>query len=185
VSEASPTLSGTIVLRNLAAFREEVGPTVVERAIASLPPESQAELDALVPGAWVSVEVVDATYEAIAREGHREIEELYPKVVRRGVTNALRTVWKWLLRLTTDRALVSRTPIIYRRGHSTGDLRTDIVSPGVAEIELTGWPNVPPLRLLGVACGIRTTLEVAGRREVTVAYERTPDGASFRARWKA
>jgi hypothetical protein len=185
VSElAPPSLSGTIVLRNLDAFRAEVGPQCVARAVATMPESVQTELDALVPTAWMPVESVDALYEAIAAEADREITELYPTVVVLGVTNALQTVWKWLLRLTTDRALVSRTPVIYERGHNVGTLETRIVAPGRAEIILSRWPHVPPLRLLGIACGVRATLEVAGRKDVSVRYDLTPEGATFHARWK-
>lgn len=179
-----PSLSGAIVLRNLDAFREEVGPQCVARAIARMPPSAQAELEALVPAAWVPVETVDATYEAIAGEAGRELPELYPKVVHRGVINALRTVWKWLLRLTTDRALVSRTPVIYERGHNVGKLKTHILAPGRAEIVLTEWASVSPLRMMGIACGIRATLEVAGRKDVQVTYHPMPGGATYHARWK-
>lgn len=180
---APPSLSGAIVLRNLDAFRAEVGPQSVARAIASLPDAQQAEIEALVPSSWIPVATVDAAYQAIATQAGRDLLELYPVVVRQGVANALRSVWKWLLRLTTDRALVSRTPIIYRRGHSVGELTTRIVAPGHAEVVLTGWSDIPPLRQLGVACGIRATLEVAGRRNVEVTHDPTPDGVAFTARW--
>ena len=172
-------------MRNLDAFRAEVGPQCVERAISSLSQDQRDEIEALVPAAWIAVETVDAAYEAIATDAGEDLLTLYPAVVRRGVADALQTVWKWLLRLTTDRALVSRTPIIYKRGHSVGELTTHIPGPGRAEIVLTGWPGVSPLRQLGIACGIRATLEVAGRRDVDVTYDRTPEGAVFKARWRA
>jgi hypothetical protein len=173
------------VLRNLDVFRSEVGPECVARALATLSEDAQAQMEALVPAAWVPVEIVDTSYAAIAREAGRELDELYPLVVKQGVRNALQTVWRWLLRLTTDRALVSRTPMIYDRGHNTGQLATEITSPGNARIVLTGWPEIPKLRMMGLACGIQATLEVAGRRDVEVTFDSAPDGAVFQARWKA
>ena len=180
-----PSLSGAIVLRNLEAFRDEVGAPCVEAALSKLSAPMKAEFEALVPAAWVAVKVVDTAYAAIAEEADRPLEELYPVVVQRGVRNALQTVWRWLLRLTTDRALVSRTPIIYSRGHNTGKLSSEIVAPGHAQIQLTEWPDMPRLRMMGVACGVQATLEVAGRRNVEVTFDPTPDGAKFEARWKA
>jgi hypothetical protein len=37
--------------------------------------------------------------------------------------------------------------------------------------------------MLAVAAGIRAVLRVAGRKEIDVVLERTPDGAHFTARW--
>jgi hypothetical protein len=73
--------------------------------------------------------------------------------------------------------------MIYARGHNTGHLETRIVEPGEAEIVLTGWPGMSRLRMLGVACGVEATLEVAGRRGVSVTFDPTSEGATYRAKW--
>jgi len=172
-----------VFLRNVEVFRDVVGPEPVERAFASLPLEQRRELEAAVPAAWVGVVPIDALYTAIAREAGRDLQTLYPDIVRVGIAKTLRSVWRALLRLTTDRALLRRTPLIYAKGHSVGQIEAHIEARGRGTVVLTGWPNMPALRRLGVAAGIRATMEVAGRTNVTVDYVDTADGAEYRVRW--
>jgi len=162
-----------------------VGDDAVDRAFASLSQEQQDILESAVPAAWIPFSVVDHYYGVIARHAERDLEPLFSEVVRLGVSQTLRSVWKILIRLTTDRALLSRTPVIYRRGHSIGQIKTTIDAPGTATVVLTGWPGVPDLRRLGVAVGIKAVMDVAGRKDVTVRYDATDDGAVYHVRWHA
>lgn len=180
-----PSLSGALYLRNEQVFRRVVGDEVVEQALASLTKEQQDILASAVPAAWIPVCVVDDCYEAIARFAGRDLKLFYPEVIRVGVSETLRSVWKVLIRLTTDRALLSRASVIYGRGHSVGVLKATIDEPGNGTVVLSGWPGVPELRRLGVATGIQAVMDVAGRKNVTVHYECTEDGAIFHVRWKA
>ncbi len=183
--EFEPALSGAVYIKNVQVFREVVGFEPVSRALASLTPQQRDELESAVPAAWISVTAIDALYTGIAREAGRDLWELYPEVVQVGISQTLRSVWRALLRLTSDRALLRRTPLIYARGHSVGSIEPRILEPGRAEVVLSGWPDMPNLRRLGVASGIRATLEVAGRKDVQVEYDETPDGAVYRVRWRA
>ena len=180
-----PCLSGAVFLNNLKVFRERFGDDVVARAIDGLTEAQRAEVDAAVSAAWLRAETIDATYVAICKEADVNLRKTYGEVVRAGVQKTLRSVWKLLLRLTTDAALLARTPAIYERGHSVGKLRSEIRRPGDARIWLTDWPDASDLRLQGVAYGIWATLEVAGRSDIDVTWDRTPDGAEYYARWKA
>jgi hypothetical protein len=166
-------------------FREAAGDAAVDRAWAALPPEDREILESAVPAAWIPVPILDSFYTSIAEFAGQDLQTFYPEVVKRGISQTLRSVWRVLLRLTSDRALVSRTPVIYSRGHSVGKIAADIHGPGQATLVLTQWPNMPDLRRLGVASGIRAVLEVAGRKEVHVDYEGTEDGAVYRVRWRA
>lgn len=166
-------------------FREEVGDAVVDRARQALSLQEQEVLDSAVPAAWIPVSILDTFYREIARQAGRELESFYTGVVKRGISQTLRSVWKALLRLTTDRALLSRTPIIYSKGHSIGKIVPTITAPGRATVVLTGWPDMPDLRRLGVAAGVEAVLEMAGRQNVSVVFEGTADGAIYKARWDA
>ena len=179
----TPCLSGAVFLRNEKMFRAEVGDEVVDRAFKALPLEQQEVLESAVPAAWIPVSALDAFYQEIARQAGRDLETFYSDVVRRGISQTLRSVWKALLRLTSDRALLRRTPLIYARGHSVGKIEPTIYEPGKARVVLTGWPDMPDLRRLGVAAGIQAVLEVAGRKNVRVDREGTPDGALYHVRW--
>ena len=179
-----PALSGAVFLRNVEVFRDVVGLEPVERAFASLPLTHRRELEAAVPAAWIGVTAIDALYTAIAQEAGEDLQTLYPDIVRVGISRTLRSVWRALLRLTTDRALLRRTPLIYAKGHSVGKIEATIEGRGRGMVVLTGWPNMPALRRLGVAAGIRATMEVAGRADVVVDYVDTADGAEYRVRWR-
>lgn len=117
-----PSLSGALYLRNEKVFRQVLGDKVVDQALASLTKEEQDILESAVPAAWIPVCVVDGCYEAIARCAGRELKSFYPQVVRLGVSQTLRSVWKVLIRLTTDRALLSRASV--RWGAQGHDPRT-------------------------------------------------------------
>ncbi len=180
-----PALSGALYLSTDKVFRQVVGDEAVDEAFGSLSREQQQVLESAVPAAWIPFSVVDAYYDAIARSANRDLRPLFSEVVRLGVSQTLRSVWKILIRLTTDRALISRTPVIYRRGHSVGEIKTMIDAPGRATVVLTGWPGIPDLRRVGVAVGIQSVMDVAGRKNVTVRYDETDDGAVYHVRWHA
>lgn len=183
MADELPQLSGAVFLKNLEAFRELVGKDVVARALEQLTPEQRQTIDSTVAAAWIESSVVDETYSAIALEAREDLEPLYRKVVYEGVSRTLKSVWRVLLRIHSDKALVARTPQIYKRGHSLGSIEPKITGPGRAEIHLTGWPGMPRLRRVGVAVGIEAVLHIAGRHEARVVHEAAPQGARFDATW--
>lgn len=183
MSERQPQLSGAVFLKNLDAFREFVGEDVVGRALDRLTPEHRSTIDTTVAVAWIDSDVVDAAYSAIALEAGQDLEPLYRRVVYEGVSRTLKSVWRVLLRIHSDKALVARTPQIYARGHSLGSIEPKITGPGRAEIHLSGWPGMPRLRRIGVAMGIEAVLHIAGRDKAQVVHAATPDGARFDATW--
>ncbi|MBV1857377.1 MAG: hypothetical protein KUG77_03120 [Nannocystaceae bacterium] len=178
-----PSLSGAVFLRNVDFFRKEVGSDAVDTAFASLPQDQQDRLHAAVPAAWLWATDVDALYYAIGDASGRELLSFYSDVVREGIEQTLRSVWKVLIRLSSPRALLLRAPIVYGRGHSAGTIVPEILEPGRARAVLTGWEGMSDLRRVGVATGIETLLSVAGRHDTKVEYEATEDGAIFHVSW--
>jgi hypothetical protein len=176
-------IRGAIVLNNLVGFEDVVGREVVARATASLPPAFLAEARAIVPVAWVRAEVVDALFSAIAHEAGRTPEDLFPIAIERGVHRTLHTVWRALMHLSTDAAIVKRTPSLFARSYSRGRLTSRFTGDGTAEVDLFDWPDVSRFRLIAISSGIRAVLRVAGRKNVEVTVVRTSEGAHFRAKW--
>lgn len=182
--DAVPSLSGAIVLRNIESFRRLVGTDAVDRGFDALPEAQRARLMAAVPAAWIATEDVDDLYAAIAEEAGMELMSIYPTVVRDGVEQTLRSVWKVLLRVTTPRALLKRAPLVYGRSHSIGTAAPTVLGPGRARVDLTGWPGMSNMRRVGVATGIETLLAVAGRKNPKAAFEATDEGAIFHLTWE-
>jgi hypothetical protein len=89
-----------------------------------------------------------------------------------------------LLRLTTDSALIARTPVLFGKSYNRGRLIAAIPKPGLGEIRLVDWPDPPEWPVRGTRIGIETVLRVAGRVDVRVEGQRTATGAHYQARWK-
>lgn len=172
------------MLSNVRAFTDLVGPSALVRAIAALEPDRRAEYEALVPVAWIRASTADLVYAGMAEQGGRDLLEVYPEVVRGGMTYSLRTTLRWLLVMASDAALIRRAPRAFAKGHLGPTLDAELVEPGVAKLELRDWPDASALRLLGVQCSLETVLQAAGRTEIVTTCTRTVVGARFEVRWQ-
>jgi hypothetical protein len=182
-AEDGVRISGAVVLNNVRAFASLVGQPAVDEALAGLPHEIAEEYRAIVSAAWVPMHVVDAVFAAIAKASGRDLDELFPAAVEKGVEQTLNTVWRVLMRFTSDAMLISSAPRIYRKSYDRGHLRATFPSPRCARVVLDDWPDPPRYRLLAIAAGIRTVLRLAGRNDPTTRVTRHPDGAVFDVRW--
>jgi hypothetical protein len=180
----APRVSAALLCDQREILRETIGAGALERALSAVPEPYASELRAMTPVGWVSGEAAEAMFVHAAEAAGRDVLALHRDVVRLGVERTYRSVWRLILRLTTDSALVSRTPLLYAKTYDRGSLTSRIVSPGRAEIALIGLPDAPEIHLRGLVYGIETALTVAGRRGVRVHFERRPDGALFVASWR-
>ncbi len=183
-SMGTPRVSGAIMLDQLRVLEERTSPEIVREALASLPPEHRAQLEAVMPVSWLDIDACNGLFVAVARAIGRDPEELQAEIARIGVERTLHGMWRVLLRFTTDAALVARTPLLYSKTYDAGTLRGRIDTPGVCHVELEGWPDPPKLELIGLAAGIEAVLRCAGRKDVSVRFERRPNGAVFLGSWK-
>ncbi len=178
-----PLVLGAAVLARKRANVAVLGPTVVDSALDSLPADLRATWDAIRPMSWVSLELVEKVQDTIARAANRDPEELHDQVIRRSVEEALRTIYRVVLRFASDDWLVSRTSTMYRRTRKLGTLSSTITAPGHAELLLTEWPQIRERWVRQIAIGIERVLTLTGRRNVEVVHARTGDGARFKATW--
>jgi hypothetical protein len=184
VSEHEPHVSATLVIEQLRAIETLVGTELVEDARRKIERSLATEFDALVPGAWVTTHAVERLYAMIAKLADRDLLALHREVVHASVERNLGGVWSVLLRVTSDRALLTRAAAIYQRSYDTGRLSAEIPAPGQGLIHLRQWPRVRELQLNGVCAGIEAVLSCAGRHEPAAEWRRTSEGAEFRARWR-
>lgn len=167
------------------ALEQTLGVEVVARALATLPAHVKRQYVEPEPLAWVPYDVVVACHDAIAREAGTTMEDMLERAVPLAVERAFRTVWRVLLRFTSDAALVARTPLLYSKTRSKGAMSARAIGPGEGAAEVTGWPAMPPRDVRAIALSIATVMRLAGRADVAVDGEATPDGARYRIRWRA
>ena len=180
-----PRVSGQVMLDQIRVMEEVAGREALDAARATLPPEAQAELESILPVSWIDSGITNDYVYALARQLGRDPEKLQVEIVRRGVERTLTTLWRILLKFTSDEALVKRTPLLYSKTYDVGELVSRIEMPGRVDAELRGWPvpEVPRLDLIGLAMGIETVLRCAGRKDARVRFEARPHGAIFVGTW--
>lgn len=179
-----PTITGTLVSTHLELLGGRFGAGEVARCIENLPDEFRKAMQGVIAGGRVPVRAYDAFYRDFADRVGADVAELHSEISRQSVERTFKTIWRLLLRLTSDAALVSRTPVLYSRAYTKGKLKAVFPAPGTADIELEGWPNPPDIVLRGTRIAIETVLRLSGRNGVKIAVERAPDGAKMRATWK-
>lgn len=165
-------------------MRELVGDQTVNAALARLSRDVRDEYESVTSIGWVRISTYESAFSAIASDLGRSVADLHTEVARISIERTMRTVWRVLLRLTTDNALISRTPVIFARSYNRGRLVAQIPVPGRAEVTLTDWSDAPDWPLRATRIGVETVLRLAGRRDVKVAADRQPDGALFVATWR-
>lgn len=177
-------LAGQAVLDTRWAFTQVLGHDALMRALARLPDGTREDYERATPMSWVSYETIRAVHDAFAREAGEPIEALLDRAVPLALERSFKTVWRLLLRFTSDEALIARAPLLYQRTRSRGTMSARIDRPGVGVCELKGWASVPSRDVHALTISIRSFLELAGRQGVTVVGERTASGARFRVTWK-
>ena len=184
MARIEPKTSGALFIDQLDVLREVVGKDTVDGALRNLPPATRDELAQVLPMTWMRTQLAEDVFNAIADAAGRERFGLHAQIVRMGVERTLKTLWRLILRFTTDAALVQRTPLIYSKTFDRGELTSRIAAPGRSELTLEGWPDISEMQIRGLAMGIETVLKVAGRKDVRMTWDRTSEGAFFVASWR-
>ena len=179
-----PSASGISVLDLRASLEEIVGKDVVARALSSLPAETRSEFVEITALSWVPLTTVTRVIDAVAAAARRSPEPLVDEAVRRAVERTMKTVWRVMLRFTSDAALIARTPVIYSMSRNVGRLTARMVEPGKAEVTLSEWAGVSPRHVRTLGISIVTVVTLAGRKEASVTSTPTPDGAVFHLTWR-
>lgn len=172
-------LSGTLVLGNQKALLSLVGEAAFQRALASIPAERRERLVHGTALSWVPIRDMEYLLMACADEAQRDVFALNLEVTRLGTEQSFRTVWRVLLRFTTDSMILARTAAVYSRAYDRGELRVQVLSDGLAECEIRGRPGISRMTREAFGVGIETVLRVGGRGNAQVTSRSTPDGASY------
>lgn len=180
-----PAIFGGVIHQSRAALIERLGRDTFERAMATLPPaDASAYRDANVLD-WVPIRVIEAVVEACGRASGRDGDALNDEVSREGARRAFTGLWRPLLRITSDEALMTRGPVIFAKTYNRGRLSTEFPAPRQARVELFDWPATPDLVVRTLRIAIEELLKAAGRSNVRVVSERTRVGCIYRCAWSA
>jgi hypothetical protein len=184
VGNVIPSAAGTTVHALKNAVADLVGADVFDAAFATLPAELRHEFEPTTPMSWVPVEVINTVVAHIAEYANRPFDELMDEAVQRAGEKTLRTAWRMLLRVTADRALMSRAPILYSKWRNVGRLEVISIERGRSELVITEWPRMDQRSIRSLAVTIETVLRIAGRRQIKVQSQSTPDGARYSFTWR-
>lgn len=180
---AEPMISGALITQHRAILVEYVGEPVLTRALASLSPADRESIVGATSLSAIPIRVADTLYRAIGRESGKDYVLIHEHVSRMAVEGALKTIWRLLLRFTSDEALVARTPVIFTKAFPQGVLTSRVTGPCLAEIRVVEWPHMPEYAIRGTRVAIESVLRLAGRTNVKLAVEPTHDGVLYRASW--
>ncbi|MBX3248515.1 MAG: hypothetical protein KF901_15165 [Myxococcales bacterium] len=179
-----PRANGALIAKERELLERLVGVATVRAALQRVSPEVRASYEGITPMTRIPTADVEAVYYAVAEEAGRDPLVLHREIVRNAVEAALKSIWRLLLKFTSDDAIIRRTPLFFSRGLSRGELSAQLVGPGHAEIRLVGWADVSVMQINGISAAVEAVLLCAGRRQVEVEGTRTLDGARFDAYWQ-
>lgn len=184
LDDAEPKLSGQSVLDTRWAFEQVIGPDAMQRARATVKASAREVYEAATALTWVPYSAIRLVHDAYAREAGRDVDELLAEVVPLSAERSLTTVWRPLLRSTTDDALLSRLASMYARSRSRGTMSGSMVGLGAAIVEVTDWASLPERDVQPIALSIAAYLRLTGREAATVHATRTASGVQFRMSWR-
>lgn len=168
----------------IEALNEMVGQGAVADGLASLPADARAALTDINAVTWVPLSAFNQFIDETARMAKRDPEPMIDEAIRNAARRTFSTVWRMFLRVTTDEAMIKRTPVLHAKARNVGQMSSRIDVPGAAQVTLTDWPDIGDRTLRTIGVGIVSVLELAGRRDVRISYSRTPEGGRYELRWR-
>ena len=177
-------VAGTRILAMRAVICEQFGASAIDRALVRVAPDVRAEYEQLTSIAWVLSSTDYAVHDAIAAVLDREPLAFHEQVLRAAMGRSFKTIWRVLLRLTSDEALIARTPGIYRRTRNVGQMAVRANTRGRAEFELTQYPGIGPRDIRSIGAGLEVVLSLTGRAKAHAVARPTLNGATYTLTWR-
>jgi hypothetical protein len=178
-----PRISGTIACRVRDLIEERLGRERFDQFLQLLPPTAREATRVATMVDWIPVEQFNTVYPALARLTRRQANEVAEDLAREVVERTLSTVWRALLRFTTDSALLARAPVLYSKTFDTGSAKVLFEAQRRVRVVVTGWPGMPELSVLTLGTGIATVLKFAGRPNARLTHRLTKEGVEYSGSW--
>jgi hypothetical protein len=179
-----PKVSGSPLINQRKVMEEMVGAATVARALAKLPRDLVSDYESLTPLSWFPVSWFNEVLFAVAAEVGRNPIEFHSEITRISAERTFSTVWRLLLRFASAEAIVQRTPVLYSRGYTHGELTAKLQGSGRAELTLSKWPDIHDLQIRSLQIATAIGLKLAGFKDVKVIGARGGSGAFFIAAWR-
>jgi hypothetical protein len=168
-----------------AVIAEQYGTAPIAKALVNVPTDVRAEYEQMTSIAWVRSSTDYLVHDAVAAVLGREPLAFHEQVLRAAMARSFKTIWRVLLRLTSDEALITRTPGIYRRTRNVGQMVVQSNARGRAEFVLSQYPGIGPRDVRSIGAGLEVVLVLTGRANARVVARQTPEGATFTVTWRA
>lgn len=181
---AETRIFGAVLLEQRKVLEELAGRDVLERVISALPEDRRAEYQSLGFLSWCRHSTATRVVVDVGRELGKLPEVFQAEVVRAGVERTFGGVWKVLLKLSSDEALIKRSAILYSKACDRGRMTPESLGPGWVKLTLSEWPEIPDLAIVALAAGIEAVLNVVGRG-ATVTWKREPQVVTFDVKARA
>jgi hypothetical protein len=178
-------VAGTRLLAMRAVIVEQYGTAPIASALVNLAPDVRAEYEQMSSIAWVRSSTDYLVHDAIAAVLGLEPLGFHERVLRAAMTRSFKTIWRILLRLTSDEALIARTAGIYRRTRNIGQMVVQGNARGRAEFVLTQYPGIGPRDVRSIGAGLEAVLVLTGRANARAAARESLDGATYTVTWRA
>lgn len=169
---------GAVLLEQRKVLEELAGREVVARVVARLPRDRREEYDGLGFLSWCRHSTATEVVVEVGREIGKLPEAFQAEVVRAGVERTFGGVWKVLLKLSSDDALIKRSALLYSKACDRGRMTAASLAPGHVKLTLSEWPDIPDLGAIALAAGIEAVLNVVDRG-ATITWRREPPVVVF------
>jgi hypothetical protein len=167
-----------------AVIEEQFGTAPIRKALTSVAPDVRAEYEQLSSIGWVRANTDYLVHDAIAAVLDREPLAFHEQTLRAAMARSFKTIWRIFLRITSDEALIARTPGIYRRTRNVGEMVVKAFARGSAELALTGYPAIGLRDIRSIGAGLEVVLSLTGRAAARAASRPVADGAIYTVTWR-
>ena len=152
-------------------------------ALSRVNPQTREAFDTVLGAGFLPLSVLEDVMPEMAAEAGEPLLAFHKGTMSAVTERKLRTIWRLLLRLTSDAAIVKRAPIIWRRTFDGAEFEGAVTTPGRGTATVTGWPQMREMHLAGFAGGAEAVLRVAGRSDVRATQRRTSNGGVVEIQW--
>ncbi|MCC6876646.1 MAG: hypothetical protein IT378_20250 [Sandaracinaceae bacterium] len=177
-------ISGASICAQREAIKKKLGAAHYAQFLERLDPGDRAAWTSATSVGWLPIELADHTIRVAAQVAGAEHDSFRDTILGMSIEGSFKTIWRLLISLTSDEALIARSGSFVRRAFDRGEAAARLLSPGSGEFVVSQWPDMPDRALHGLRIATQKILELSGRHNVHVTVSRLPDGARYRMSWR-